>query len=152
MKICVNDSSYVAASPPQSSYGGRRRLMGGGGSYDAILCPADQRQVFSLQVMHDAHYLLFAVAAVHVVYTTTAFATSLQRFKSWRVHEDHARDDDAQQAVDPAEVGRLSLLVSYAKLWTHNRLALRPSSSPFAQRIRIHFGSGAWAGLQLSIK
>lgn len=111
MKICIHDDSYVAgAPPPPKYYGGRRRMLAAGDGY-ADTCPAGQRQVFSLQVLHETHYLLFAVAAVHVVYSTAAFAASLQRFKLWRAHEDYARDHEVQHAVWPTDLLGLTMRV-----------------------------------------
>ncbi|KAG2484206.1 hypothetical protein HYH03_016941 [Edaphochlamys debaryana] len=74
-----------------------RRLLAGG---SANPCPAGQRHLFPTESIAAAHYLLFFVALVHIVYSLFTFMLTLERFKQWGKWERRAR----MAAMDAAEV------------------------------------------------
>ncbi|KAG2451434.1 hypothetical protein HYH02_004032 [Chlamydomonas schloesseri] len=75
-----------------------RRALAGGGS--AAACPEGQRHLFPAGSISNAHYLLFFVALVHIVYSLFTFTLTLQRFTFWSKWERRAR----LEAMDAAEV------------------------------------------------
>ncbi|KAG2445775.1 hypothetical protein HXX76_000379 [Chlamydomonas incerta] len=75
----------------------RRALAGAGSTAE---CPEGQRHLFPAGSISNAHYLLFFVALVHIVYSLFTFTLTLQRFTFWSKWERRAR----LEAMDAAEV------------------------------------------------
>jgi hypothetical protein len=56
-----------------------RRMLGGGGAADP--CPPGKRHLFPAGTITKAHYLLFFVALVHIIYSLFTFTLTLQRVR-----------------------------------------------------------------------
>ncbi|GIL47273.1 hypothetical protein Vafri_4146 [Volvox africanus] len=76
----------------------RRALAGA----SADPCPPGKRHLFPANSISTAHYLLFFVALVHIVYSLFTFTLTLQRFSTWARWERHTRLAEMDGADKPA--------------------------------------------------
>ncbi|GLI58818.1 hypothetical protein VaNZ11_000581, partial [Volvox africanus] len=75
----------------------RRALAGA----SADPCPPGKRHLFPANSISTAHYLLFFVALVHIVYSLFTFTLTLQRFSTWARWERHTRLAEMDGAEKP---------------------------------------------------
>ncbi|GIL70462.1 hypothetical protein Vretifemale_1204 [Volvox reticuliferus] len=85
---------FISAAPVAA----RRALTGA----SANPCPPGKRHLFPADSISTAHYLLFFVALVHIVYSLFTFMLTLQRFSTWARWERHTRLAEMDGADKPA--------------------------------------------------
>ena len=70
-QICIPDSSSSSKPPSPAS----------APAYGYYSCSAGKRQVFPRSVIHGAHYMLFYLAIIHILFSL--FTSVITNFKVW---------------------------------------------------------------------
>ncbi|GFR49878.1 hypothetical protein Agub_g11982, partial [Astrephomene gubernaculifera] len=118
-QICMKDGSvhieytdeFVPPPPPPPPV-----------AYGTYVCPYGTRQVFSKQVIHAAHYLLFYLAIVHILFSLLTSVITNVKLSKWSVLERTARKEHNIPAV---AFLRISSVIGRSTDPKNQRLAVR---------------------------
>jgi hypothetical protein len=88
-------------------------------------CPPGEEPLWSLTALHQAHILLFCIAAVHILYTALSLVLCLWRVGRWRALEEAARARRWPRLAGrflprPAERAAVHALKCFVLVWTQS--------------------------------
>ncbi|KAG2436267.1 hypothetical protein HXX76_006578 [Chlamydomonas incerta] len=122
-QICIRQgSSGTDGNAPPSSAPPAAPAIEVTVPYGTYLCPTGSRQVFARTVIHAAHYLLFYLAIVHILFSLLTSVITNVKLSKWSILERTARKE---QNIPAVTFIRISTAITRAKEGANPTFLLR---------------------------